>query len=178
MASQNKQDQVDNLVELIKQTPNFALIKFDKTTHTSLEKLRHELKKTDSQFRVIKNTLFEKAIGRIAKEEKGLKELEKSTFPLKESTAVLSLKGDFVAGLGSFFKFSQTEKSLSFKAGYIEHQTYQEDKLTQLAKLPPKEQLLAKLIGSFQSPARRMVYSMKYNVSKLAYVLSQRGKQA
>ena len=43
MPSLKKQTQVESLVEQLKEKPNFAVIKFDRTTHTSLEGLRKDL---------------------------------------------------------------------------------------------------------------------------------------
>ena len=64
MANLQKKSIVDSLIEAIK-TANFALITFEKTTHGSLEKLRRDLKKQDTSFKVIKNVLFEKAVNKL-----------------------------------------------------------------------------------------------------------------
>lgn len=178
MASIKKQEQATEVLNLLKEHNNFALIKFDKTPHIALEKLRRELKKSDAYIQVVKNAIFQKAVQGLKKDNKNIEEFEKKAFPLKESTALLSLKGDFVSGLSALHKFAQTEKSLSFKAGFIDNDAYDAAKLTVLAKLPPKTELLAKILGSLKSPSTRLVYSMKFNVSKLAYILNQRGKQS
>jgi len=178
MISQKKQSQASDFSTLLKESPNFALISFDKTKHGSLEKLRTELKKSDASFRVIKNSIFQKTVENLSKKDKGLKELSEKIFPLKDNSALLSLKGDFIAGLSAFYKFTVTEKTLSFKYGFIDNAIYDANKLNTLAKLPPKGELIAKILGSLKSPQTRLVYSMKFNVSKLIYVLKERSKQS
>jgi len=66
MVSQVKNKQVENIQNLLKDTSHFVLIKYDRTTHRQLENIRKQLKTTDSHFKVVKNTLLEKAINKLA----------------------------------------------------------------------------------------------------------------
>lgn len=176
MVSTQKQSAVESFVEKLQKNSNFALIKFDKTTHQSLETLRKALKKEQSTFLVIKNTLFEKAINKLALENKKIKELKKKFFPLKETTALLSLGADWSKGLNAFYQFVQKEKTLGFKFGILDNQGYDEIHLTQIAQLPGKDQLMAKIIGSMKNPTAKLVYALKYNTQKFVYILNQKSK--
>ena len=80
MASTKKVDQVQNIVNDLQKNPNFALVSFDKTTHQSLENLRRELRKNNSQFAIAKNTLFEKAVIKLSQINKYLVNLRKTIF--------------------------------------------------------------------------------------------------
>src|SRR3990167_8826500 len=91
MVNQLKKNQVNSILQLLEKNPNFLLVKVGKTTHQSLESLRRDLRKTDSQIKVIKNTLFEKSINKIALKDKLFKEFKKQFFPLKETTALVTL---------------------------------------------------------------------------------------
>lgn len=178
MPSQNKKTYVAELSNFLTDAKNFALVKFENTTHTTLEKLRYELRKEEAVFKVVKNTLFEKTVERLAKKHKSFKELQKNFLPLKENSAILVLSENYHRGLSTFFKFTKGEKTLSFKFGLLGAQLQPGDVLDQIAQLPSKEELIAKVLASMKAPSTRLVHSMKFGVSKLVYVLSQRVKQS
>lgn len=175
MVAQKKQLQVDELIKFLEQAPSFALVKFEGTSHLTLESLRKELKGSDSKLRVIKNALFQRALNRLCTKKKGLKEIAEKVFPLRESSAVLSLNDDFIAGLSSFYKFAKKETSLSFRFGFIDNKLYLTDDLNKLAQLQSHDQLIAKVIGALNAPASRLLYSMQFNINKLVYVLKTKG---
>ncbi len=176
MVSKQKKSAVESFIEKLQKNSNFALIKFDKTTHQALETLRKSLKKEQSSFLVIKNTLFEKAINKLALKNKNLKELKKKFFPLKDTSALLSLDSDWSKGLHAFYEFVKKEKTLDFKFGLLDNQNYDASTLTQIAQLPGKNQLMAKIIGSMKSPTAKLVYALKYNTQKIVYILSQKSR--
>ncbi|QQR64213.1 50S ribosomal protein L10 [Candidatus Roizmanbacteria bacterium] len=80
MANQAKKTQVVSLVELLNSTPNFALVKYEKTKHKSLEELRKGLKEHQAQIRVVKNTLLQKALQTKAASMKEVNELVQKSF--------------------------------------------------------------------------------------------------
>lgn len=178
MANQTKKTQVDALVELLNSAPNFALIKYEKTKHKSLEELRLGLKEQNSKIRVVKNTLLQKALQTQAKSKKELVELVTKIFPLKESTAVLTLGDDYAKGLKAFHTFAKKDATVSFKIGILDNSMYLGEDLQKIAVLPSKAELIAKLIGGLKSPSSKLVYAMKFNISKLTLVLKERAKQA
>ena len=77
MVNTNKKNQVDSILQLIEKSPNLLLVKIGKTTHQSLETLRKELGKSNSKIKVVKNTLFEKTINKIALKDKIFREFKK-----------------------------------------------------------------------------------------------------
>lgn len=174
MVSTQKKSAVESFVKKLQENSNFALIKFDKTIHQSLETLRKALKKEQSSFLVIKNTLFEKAMNKLAFQNKNMKELKKKFFPLKETSALLSLGNDWSKGLNAFYQFSQKEKTLDFRFGILDNQNYDALALSQIAQLPGKDQLMAKIISSMKSPMTKLVYALKYNMNKFVYILNQK----
>lgn len=173
MANLKKQTEVKALTSLLSENSNFALVKFEKTKHTAMEKLRKELKKNDSKLRVVKNTLLSKALGSIA-QLRG----DATDTSLKDNTALLSLGEDYAKGLSAFYKFAKEDKTVGFKFGLLEKKFYQESDLTKIAQLPSRDELIAKLIGSLKSPSTRLVMAMKFNITKLTMVLKERSKQA
>ena len=177
MANQTKKTQVESLVQLLNSAPNFALIKYEKTKHKALEELRHGLIEQESKIRVVKNTLLQKALQTQAKSKKELAELVKKIFPLTESTAVLTLDEDYAKGLKAFHTFAKKDTTVSFKIGILDNKMYLGADLQKIAVLPSKLELIAKLIGGLKSPSSKLVYAMKFNISKLTLVLKERAKQ-
>jgi len=178
MANQTKKTQVDSLVELLNSAPNFALIKYEKTKHKALEELRHSLKEQESQIRVVKNTLLQKALKTQANSKKEIQELVTKIFPLKESTAVLTLGEDYAKGLKAFQTFAKKDTTVSFKIGILDSSMYLGESLQKIALLPSKLELIAKLIGGLKSTSSKLVYALKFNITKLTLVLKERAKQS
>lgn len=178
MVNTQKKSQVEALLTLIKSNPSFVLVKVDKTTHQNLENLRKELRKVDSSIKVIKNTLFEKAINRVAVTDPLFKDLKKKFLPLKETSAIICFKKNWDSGLKSFFEFSQKEKSLTFKFSLLDKIVYDNNETEKIAKLPGKDQLVAQLIGSLKAPMSNFIYALKYNTNKFVYILQSKSKQS
>ncbi len=176
MVSKQKKTAVESFVNKLQNNSNFVLVRFEKTTHQTFETLRKELKKQGSSFSIVKNTLFEKAINRLMLQNKPFKEVKKKFFPLKDTSALLSLGADWSNGLRAFYAFVQKEKTLDFKFGLLDNQNYDANALTQIAQLPGKDTLMAKIIGSMKSPMAKLVYALKYNTQKFVYILGTKSK--
>lgn len=146
MVSTQKKSQVDKLYNLFKEKSNFVLVKIDKTSHQNLESLRKVLRKSNSSFKVIKNSLFEKAIYRAALGKPKLNELKKKFFPLKETSAIITFDNDWSTGIKLFNEFIQKEKTLSYKFSLLDSSLYDETQTEKIAKLPSRGELVAKLI--------------------------------
>ena len=178
MVSQKKKTQVENLTSLLKDKNNSLLIKIDRTRHQSLEKLRRELKKAGSTVKVIKNAYFEKAVNKLAPKEKAFKDLKKTYFPMKESSAMVFLDQAWDTGLKSFWNFAQEDKTLSFKLSLLDKSLYSQAETEKIAKLPGRTELLGKIIGSMKSPMSKFVYAMKFNTNKFVYILKAKTSQS
>ncbi|MDH7476188.1 MAG: 50S ribosomal protein L10 [Microgenomates group bacterium] len=174
MNRQKKQLKFQSLIKFLEDNKNFVIIKYEKTPHLVLEKLRRELKKTQAKLKITKNSLLKKAIHRLSMTRKDLLEVKKKMFPIKENSAIIGLAKDYLPSLNSFFKFSQNEKTLFFKFGLLDDSLFAAEDLNHLAVLPSRNQLLANLIGSLKAPASRLVYGMKFNINKLVYILKNR----
>ena len=81
-------------------------------------------------------------------------------------SAIAISKDDATAPARILCKFAKDAKALELKAGVIEGAVYDVDGLTELSKIPSREELLAKLLGSMQSP-----------ITNLARVLNQIAEQ-
>ncbi|MBP9691697.1 50S ribosomal protein L10, partial [Candidatus Woesebacteria bacterium] len=86
MANVQKTDIVSSVEKSLQDSKNFALVQFDKTTHKDLEGLRRDLRKQDAEIKVIKNTLFEKAVNKLSQTQKEFQHIREAFFPLKDKS--------------------------------------------------------------------------------------------
>jgi large subunit ribosomal protein L10 len=132
-------------------------------TVEEITRLRGELRKNGSSYRVVKNTLFRIAAGDLAAE------LDKV---LAGPTGVVFAGTDPIAPAKALKTFSDTVKKIGIKAAYIDGKLVAASEVNALALLPSKPELIAKLVGSLASPLRGIVTVLSGNLSGLARVLS------
>lgn len=177
MVQQKKVDQLQEVLKFVQTYPNFSLIRFEKTTHTALESLRKDLKKNSSKIKVVKNTILQKAFNQIAQQRKEIRDLQKKMRDMKDSSALLGLGEDWSKGLNAFHAFTDKDKTLSFKAGFLDNVLYYGDEMTKIAQLPSKDILVGKIISSMKAPMSKLIYSLKYNTNKLVYILMAKSEK-
>lgn len=178
MLASQKKEQLNQLVETLKTSNNFALVKFDKTTHIALEGLRKELRSKNAKIKVVKNSLLEKALNILSSENKEIGTVKKTAFPVKDTTAILTLGEQWSDGLSVFKTYTEKEKSLSFKIGFLDKTVYSIAEMKKIADLPGRDALIGKLLGSLKAPISRTTRSMKFNAQKLVYILNAKAQQA
>jgi len=132
-------------------------------------KLRCALREAGVEFRVLKNTMT-----RIAAQEAGIQGLD--TY-LEGPTAVAFGFTDLVAPAKILSQFAKENKNLVIKAGIVEGKVVNEEGVKALADLPPKEVLIAKMLGSMQAPLSGLVNVLQGNIRNLVYALEAVRKQ-
>lgn len=173
MPNTKKIDAVKRLQKTIEDNKNVALIGIDKTKHTSLESLRRTLRKSDATITVAKTSLLEKAFEKVS----DFADFQKTAFPIKNNTALVSLKGDWSASLKAIYEFAKKETTVIFKFGFLDATTYDKGALEKLAQLPSKTELLGKLIGSLKSPIYRVDTAIKFPMTYFVQVLKAKAEK-
>lgn len=171
MASTKKVEQVKSIQDLINNTPNFALIGFNKIKHQNLEELRKSVRKTSAKIKVVKNNLVKKALTKLSIEDKKYNSLINQSKEIKENTALLILDQDYSGALKSVLDYSKTDENISFKFGLLDGIVYESLELAKIAALPSKDQLLSKLLYIFRGPSSKLYYSIKSPMSKIINIL-------
>jgi large subunit ribosomal protein L10 len=171
MVSLKKHQIRERIIDFFNTYQNFVLIKFGKTKHSSLEDLRKQLRKSGAKIRVVKNSIFSKALTQMSLKNKEIKAVQKKVFPIRDSTAILGLSEKWNEGLNAFYQFIQKEKTLSLNIGCLEKVIYQNNQLLTIAQLPSKELLIGKIISTFKSPISRLIYAFKFNGNKIVHIL-------
>lgn len=127
--------------------------------------LREKLRVPGVEYKVLKNTMIEFAL-----KNAGYEEIIPQIFG---PNAVLFSKEDAVGPVKSIYDFIKQYKKLEVKTGILEGQIIDPDRIKYLADLPPREVLVAQVLGTMQAPISSLVYVLNANLSGLARVIDQ-----
>lgn len=169
----NKNDKSEIISEvrgLIEGSTALYLTNYSGIPVSEITTLRNELRKEGVTYKVIKNTLFERALkesGKYAKLEEYLTGM----------TGYAFASGNPVAPAKIIKKYFDASKKFELKACYIEGQFYDGSKLQELASLPTKEEIIAGILGSLDSPASGVVGAVSAVIRDLVSVVDQISKR-
>ncbi len=125
--------------------------------------LRGRLRSQDCLYRITKNTL-----NRLACKAAGVGQLE----PFFEGpTAIAYSKADPVAAAKVFSDFAKENNALIIKGGMLTGQVLDENAIRALGEIPPREVLLARVVGGFQSPISGLVNVLQGTLRRLVYTV-------
>jgi len=126
--------------------------------------LRSEFRKAGVRYRVVKNTLVEKAI-----EGMGLEFL---TPFLVGPTGIAWSQEDPSAAAKVIVKFRKTNEKLVVKCGVVDGQLIDAKRVeSELATMPGKDEMRAKLLATFMAPATDFVRLMAAAQQNFVYLL-------
>jgi large subunit ribosomal protein L10 len=164
MPTAKKEATIEELREKIASAKNLFFTNYAGLTVEEISKLRTELRKDGSTYGVVKNTLFKRAAGsELASQLDAI---------LAGPTGVVFAGEDPVAPAKALKTFSDSTKPVNVKAAYIDGKIVDAAQVQVLASLPPKQELLAKLVGTLSSPLYGLVYVLSGNQSGLVRVLN------
>jgi len=164
MPTAKKEAAIGELKKQLSNSENLFFTNYAGLTVADITKLRGELRKDGSSYTVVKNTLFSLAAG-----DELAKKLEQF---LAGPTGVVFAGRDPVAPAKALKTFSNENKALEIKAAYIDGVVVDAAQVNALAALPPKDELIAKMIGSLASPLRGLVTVLSGNQSGLVRALN------
>ncbi len=153
-----KQPIVQEIIENVKDAQSVVLVDYRGLTVEEDTRLRKELREAGIIYKVYKNTMMTFAF-------KGT-EFEALTDSLKGPSAVAISKDDATAPARILAKFAKTAPKLELKAGVVEGNFYDEAGIAEVAKVPSREELLSKLLGSIQSPIANFARVMQQLADK------------
>jgi large subunit ribosomal protein L10 len=163
MPTERKETAIQELRDRLAGAQNLFLTDYAGLTVEEITKLRGELRKDGNTYAVVKNTLFRIAAGDVA--------TQLDQF-LAGPTGIVFAGVDPVAPAKALKTFSDTTKKIEIKAAFIDGRVVDASQVDALAKLPPKAELVAKLVGSLASPLRGLVTVLSGNQSGLVRVLN------
>lgn len=158
MASENilkqKEESVKQLSEKLKEAKVILLTDYRGINVADVTKLRTDLRNANSEYKVIKNNIIKRALN--LNGENGLDEL------LEGPTALVIGTEDYLEPSKVIYNFSKNNDFYKIKGGIIDGKVMTAEEIITLAKLPSRQELLAKLAGALLG-----------NITKLAIALDQ-----
>ncbi len=154
-AKQAKQLVIDEIKEKIENAGSVVAVDYLGLTVAEADKLRADLRKEGVSFTVYKNTLIKRAIAGTDVESFGEGET------LKGSTALAFSSEDLTAGARVLAKAIKDYKKMAFKGGIVEGVVYDKNQIEEFSTIPSKEELIARFMGSIQSPMTKLALTLK-----------------
>ncbi|MDL2289634.1 50S ribosomal protein L10, partial [Clostridia bacterium OttesenSCG-928-F22] len=154
---------VNELVEKMQSCAGFVLYDYRGLTVEEVTNLRNNFRSAGVEYKVIKNSLLERASDKLGYE--GLKQY------LAGPTAVAFGLEDPVAPAKILNEYVTKIKKTELKAGVVEGKVIDANGVRALANLPSREVLLAKMLGSMNSPITGFVSVLSGTLRQLVTVL-------
>src|SRR3982751_2762116 len=164
-----KKKDFEDLKKAIEQHRNFFVTGYEKLTVSQDNQLRKTIRDAGGQYQVVKNNIAAKA-----SEGTPASDLLND---LKGMTSLAYTSGDPVALAKALQKYARDNAAFTFKAGMVEGRVIDVKAISDLASMPPKEEIYAKLLYLINATATRVVSSLSGVGRNLAVVLDQAAKE-
>jgi large subunit ribosomal protein L10 len=164
-----KKQELDALRAELEATRNLFVTSFNKLTVAQDFALRKAIKEVGGDYQVVKNTIAEKA-------SEGL-DHSPALKGLVGMNSVAWTQGDVVALAKTLTKYAKDNPAFTFKAGVVEGRVIDIKAVNELANLPSKEEIYAKLLWCIQAPAQQLVTVTNAVGRNLAVVVDQGVKE-
>ena len=163
---QKKEQLVAEVVEKLHRAKALVFANYQGLTHRQLEDLKKKIKPMDAEISVTKNTLLKRALNQTG----DLKAIENEK-SLEQPTATIFIYNDLVTPLKELAKVIKELSLPSIKFGILDKKMISAEQVLKLSSLPPKEVLIAQLLGNMKSPISGFVFVLNSNIQKLAITL-------
>lgn len=162
---QQKQQMVEELAEKLSNSVAGVIVDYKGITVADDTQLRKELREAGVNYFVVKNTLL-----RFAAEKAGLDGLK----DVLEGTTAIGISDDPVAAAKILSKYANSsEGSFAVKSGFVDGKVLGAAEISELAKLPSKEVLVAKVLGGLNAPISGFANVLAANMRGLVIALNQ-----
>ena len=164
-----KKTVVAEIKEKLDRAQSVVLIDYRGLTVAEVTDLRNQFRKAGVEYAVLKNTMIT-----LAAQELGIAGLEDF---LKGPTAVAFGVEDPVAPAKIITEYIKKNKKISVKCGMVDKKVIDVAGVTALAELPPREVLIAKMMGSMNAPITGFVGVLSGVIRKFVYAVEAVRKQ-
>ncbi len=165
----DKEKDLEQLKKDFEKAQNIFVTSFEKLTVQQDFELRKAVRDAGGNYRVVKNNLAE-----IASEGTPAEDLMSK---LVGMTSMAYTSKDPVALAKALTGYAKANPSFTFKAGLVEGRAVDVKSILELAALPGREQILAKVLFLIQASAQRLVTTLGGVGRNLAVVIDQGVKE-
>ena len=167
----HKEVVVSTLQGGIGESGSVVLADFTGINVEAMTELRIQMREAGIVFTVVKNTLLRRAF-----EEIGIKP-DEEIFGILNGPTAIAYSEDEVAPARIIKAFSKAHKGLLvMKGGFVAGKSFSADEVISLADMPSKEELLARVIGSMNSPLQGFVMVTSGIIRKFLYAVNAIGE--
>lgn len=152
-AKQAKQIIIDEIKDKLSRAQSAVVIDYMGTTVAQADAMRKKLREANVDYTVYKNTLMKRAIE--GTEYEGLADV------LAGPSAVAISYEDATAPARVLNEVIKEYKKMEFKAGVVEGTLMNKDEIQAVADIPSRDVLIAKFMGSIQSPVSKFVRTLQ-----------------
>lgn len=160
-----KEKIIQEIKEKLKQQKSLVFLNITGLKTEDLFNLRQRVKKEGGEVRVIKKTLFAIALRSLLNLNIGKKELP------GQLAVVFGFK-DEISPIKAVYEFIKEHKNCEIVGGLFEKVLRKKEEMEQIALLPGKPELLAKLVLSLETPIFNFVSILKENLRRFLFLLS------
>ena len=155
---EQKQKAVAELAEQLKNSVSGVLVNYQGITVEDDTAMRKALREAGVRYTVVKNTLTGRACDMV-----GYGDMKQY---LNGMTAIAISETDAVAPAKILKKYADKVESFNILAGYLDGAVIDAATVNEVAEIPSKETLIAKFLGSIQSPVYGLAYALQAIVDK------------
>lgn len=145
-----KKEVIEEIKGNIKESQSMVLVDYRGLDVNELTQLRENFRKEGVVYKVYKNTMMSFAFKELG--------YDKFLDLLEGPNAVAFSKNDPISAARIANDFAKEHDKLEIKAGYMNDKFLEVNDVKELASIPPREVLIAKLLGSLKAPQSNFVY--------------------
>ncbi len=149
MRKDEKAQVIAELQQALDGANNLIISGYRGLTVKDLKELRRSIAGSGARMQVVKKTLLLRALA--GREQVALKD------HMEGPVAITFISGDPLPVLKNMSAFAKTHQALAFTGGWIDGRTFNGSQLVEISALPPREELLSKLLASLQAPLAQLV---------------------
>ena len=153
MRKAQKGQVIAELEEVLAAQPHIIVTGYRGLTVKDMTQLRRALGKLGAETKVVKKTLFKRALGDDARA--GLAD------HMEGPVAVTFVPNDAVSVLKEMSAFAKTHNQLEFRGGWVESQLFNATQMVELAALPSRIELIGPLAGGLSAPLSQLVGTLQ-----------------
>jgi large subunit ribosomal protein L10 len=165
MNREQKAAAIAEIVDQIKESQAVFAVDFRGISVPQAADVRTRLRDADATFRVVKNTLTERAADEAGVD--GLKPL------LEGPTALTFVRGDAALAAKAIATFNRETQLLTFKGGLLEGDTLDAEQIVAISRLPARDVLYGQLVGMVAAPITGLARGLNALLSGVAIALNE-----
>lgn len=164
ISKEQKKQIVDELTEKFSKMKSLVFLRYEGLKVSDIEEFRKKCKEAGVEYMVIKKTLMDLALKNAGVNAK--------TKEVEGNFGVVVGLNDEIAPAKTVYEYAKSHEEAEIAGGVVWGRVADSVEIMKLAKLPSKEELLAKIIGSLNAPVYGFVNVMAGNLRGLVQVLN------